>query len=152
MGGVLGTLIGFGGSIVPAITDHFAKKQDQKFELQKMEKEAELVAAGYTHEMAVFKQQATDKEHERLIKHDIAISKGNGFITSLQRSVRPVITYSFFTIFAIVEISLLSQVIQSDLPLTEAMTIVWDDDTKAVWGAVMAFWFGNRALEKLRIK
>ena len=31
---MLGSLIGFGGAIVPAITDHFKSKQNQEFELR----------------------------------------------------------------------------------------------------------------------
>ena len=38
MSGLLGSVLGFGGSVIPAITDHFAKKADTKYELQKMEK------------------------------------------------------------------------------------------------------------------
>ena len=33
---ILGSLLGFASSAVPAITDSFAKKTDQKHELEKM--------------------------------------------------------------------------------------------------------------------
>ena len=116
MSALLGSLLGFGGSIVPAITDYFGKKQDQKFELARMEKQAELIKRGYTHEMQMFDQQANDKEHERLIQHDISINLGTGFISGLQKSVRPVITYSFFTLFAIVEVTLLQKALSTEAP------------------------------------
>ena len=103
LSGILGSLLGFGGSVVPAITDHFKTKSEQKFELQKMEKMAELRKAGFDHEMRMFEQQASDKEHERLIQHDISINQGTGFIAGLQKSVRPVITYCFFGLFAAIE-------------------------------------------------
>ena len=86
MSGLLGSLLGFGGSVVPAITDHFAKKADNKFELQKMEKMAELRAAGFDHEMKMFETQAADNEHQRLIDHDISINKGTGFIAAAKVS------------------------------------------------------------------
>ena len=79
MSGLLGSLLGFGGSIVPAITDHFKQKNEQKFELAKMEKMAELRAAFFDHELQMFETMASDKEHERLIEHDISINKGTGF-------------------------------------------------------------------------
>lgn len=150
MSALLGSLLGFGGSIVPAITDYFGKKQDQKFELAKMEKKAELIKNGYTHEMQMFEQQANDKEHERLINHDISINKGTGFISGLQKSVRPVITYSFFILFATVEYSLLQKAMSLDVPFNQALMLVWDDDTAAIFAATMSFWFGNRAIEKSR--
>lgn len=150
MSALLGSLLGFSGSIIPTITDYFSKKQDQKFELAKMEKKAELIKNGYTHEMAMFEQQANDKEHERLIEHDISINKGTGFISGLQKSVRPVITYSFFILFATVEITLLQKAMALNVPFNEALTVVWDDDTEAIFAAIMSFWFGNRAMEKSR--
>ena len=101
MSGLLGSLIGFTGSVIPAITDHFAKKQEYKFEIEKMEKQAELMRAGYDQEMKMYQQRASDDEHGRLIEHDVAITKNRTFIGALQSSVRPVITYSFFILFAI---------------------------------------------------
>jgi len=117
LSGLLGSLVGFGGSVVPAITDYFGKKQDQKFELAKMEKRAELMQAGYTQELEMFERQASDKEHERLIQHDISINQGTGIIAGLQKSVRPVITYSFFALFATVEVTLLMEAIKMEMPL-----------------------------------
>ena len=111
LSGIVGSLLGFGGSVVPAVTEYFGKKQDNKFAIQKMEKKAQLIKAGYTHEMQIFEQQASDKEHERLIGHDISINQGTGFISALQRSVRPVITYSFFVLFATVEVTLLQKAV-----------------------------------------
>ena len=99
LSGILGSLLGFGGSVVPAITDHFRQKNEQKFELKKMEKMAELRAAGFDHEIKMYEQMGADKEHQRLIDHDISINQGTGFIAGLQKSVRPVITYCFFGIF-----------------------------------------------------
>lgn len=150
MSGLLGSLLGFTGSVIPAITDHFAKKQEHKFELAKMEKHAELLRAGYDQEMKMYQQRAEDDEHARLVQHDIALTKNRTFIGALQASVRPVITYSFFILFAVVEISLLTQALQMDLPLDQAIATLWDEDTKAIWGAVIAFWFGSRAIEKSR--
>lgn len=150
LSGLLGSLLGFGGSVVPAVTDYLGTKQANKFELQKMEKKAELVAAGYTQELQMFETQASDKEHERLIQHDISINRGTGFISALQKSVRPVITYSFFGLFATVEITLLMEAVKMDMPLNEALAVLWDDDTKAIWAAIVSFWFGSRAIEKSR--
>lgn len=150
LSGLLGSLVGFGGSVVPAITDYFGKKQDQKFELAKMEKRAELMQAGYTQELEMFERQASDKEHERLIQHDISINQGTGIIAGLQKSVRPVITYSFFALFATVEVTLLMEAIEMEMPLNEALAVLWDDDTKAIWAAIVSFWFGSRAIEKSR--
>ena len=86
-------MIGFASSTAPAIADHFKQKSNQKFELERMKYAAELRKDGYDFELKAHEAQASDKEHERLIQHDISINKGEGIISALQRSVRPVITY-----------------------------------------------------------
>ncbi len=152
LSGLLGSVLGFSGSVVPAITEHFKTKSDNKFELQKMEKMAELRAAGFDHEMNMFETQARDNEHERLIQHDISINQGTGFIAGLQKSVRPVITYCFFGLFAVIEITLLMEALEKGSDFSEAINILWDDDTKAIFAAIISFWFGSRAIDKSRRK
>lgn len=152
LSGLLGSVLGFGGSVVPAITDHFKQKNEQKFELAKMEKMAELRAAGFDHEMKMFETQAADNEHKRLIEHDISINQGTGFISGLQKSVRPIITYCFFGLFAVIEITLLMEALEKGTDFSEAINILWDEDTKAIFAAIISFWFGSRAIDKSRRK
>ena len=73
--GLLGSLLGFGGSVVPAITDHFKTKADNKFKLEQMTHMAELRKMGFDQDIKMYEQQASDQEHQRLIDHDIAIAK-----------------------------------------------------------------------------
>ena len=49
MSGIIGSILGFGSSVVPAITDHFKSKRNMEFELKKMEKMVELQKAWYDH-------------------------------------------------------------------------------------------------------
>jgi len=152
LSGLLGSLLGLTGSLVPAVTDHFKSKRDNEFELKKMEKMAELRAVGFDHDMKMFETQAADKEHARLIEHDISINQGTGFIAGLQKSVRPIITYSFFGLFAVIEVTLLMNAMNAEdgVDFNNAIAILWDDDTKAIFAAIISFWFGSRALDKSR--
>ena len=150
LSGLIGSLLGFGGAIVPSITDHFAAKRNNEFELKKMEKMAELRAAGFDHDMRMFDTQAADNEHARLIEHDISINKGTGIIAGLQKSVRPVITYCFFGLFAVIEITMLQQALENGIDLAAALDTLWDEDTKAIFAAIISFWFGSRAVDKAR--
>ena len=152
LSGLLGSVLGFGGSVVPAITDHFKQKNEQKFELAKMEKMAELRAAGFDQEYRMYETKADDAEHSRLVEHDISINQGTGFVASLQKSVRPVITYAFFGLFAVIEITLLMEALDKGTDFSEAINILWDDDTKAIFAAIISFWFGSRAIDKGRRK
>jgi len=152
LSGILGSLLGFGGSVVPAITDHFKQKNEQKFELAKMQKMAELRQAGFDQEFKMYETMADDKEHDRLIQHDISINQGTGFIAGLQKSVRPVITYCFFGLFAVIEVTLLMEALEKGTDFSEAINILWDEDTKAIFAAIISFWFGSRAIDKGRKK
>ena len=48
LSGLIGSILGFGSSVVPAITEHYKSKRHMEFELKKMEKMAELKAQGTT--------------------------------------------------------------------------------------------------------
>ena len=147
---ILGSLLGFASSAVPAITDSFARKQDNKHELDKMKMMAELRKAGYDHDLKAYEAMGADKEHDRLIQHDIAINQSSGIIAGLQKSVRPVITYAFFILFATIEIVLLMEALEKGTDFAEAIQLLWDDETKAIFAAIISFWFGSRAIDKAR--
>ena len=149
---ILGSLLGFAGSAVPAITDSFAKKADQKHEIEKMKVMAELRSKGFDHDMKMYEAMGADKEHDRLIQHDISINKGQGIISGLQKSVRPVITYAFFGLFAVIEVTLLLEALDKGTDFATAINLLWDEDTKAIFAAIISFWFGSRAIEKARRK
>lgn len=149
---LLGSLIGFGGSAIPSIIDIFKTKSDNKQELAKIRLQAELRAQGMDFELQMYEKQAADKENERLIAHDIAISKSGGFIGGLQRSVRPVITYAFFALFATIQIVMLMEAMSSNVPFNEAIVVLWTEETQAIFASIVSFWFGSRAMDKGRKK
>ena len=113
---------------------------------------AELRKEGYDFDLKIHDAMGADEEHQRLIDHDISINKGTGFISGLQKSVRPVITYAFFGLFATIEITLLMDAIDKGTEFNEAIQLLWDDDTKAIFAAIISFWFGSRAIDKARRK
>ena len=145
---VIGSLIGFASSTAPAIADHFKQKSNQKFELEKIKTMAELRKAGFDHELKAFEAQASDKEHDRLIQHDMSMNSGTGIISALQRSVRPVITYCFFALFVAIKVVALLAFMDNGSELGDALTLIWDDATAGLFAAIMSFWFGNRAVSK----
>ena len=130
--------------------DHFQSKDNRKHEIDKMKTLAEIKAQGIDLDMKVYEQMGADKEHERLIAHDTAIQQSTGWTSALQKSVRPVITYAFFGLFATIEITLLMDAIEKGTEFSEAIKLLWDDETKAIFAAIISFWFGSRAIEKAR--
>ena len=147
---IIGSLLGFASYTAPAIMDHFASKEDRKHELNKMRAMADMRKEGAELDMQFYERMGADKEHERLIQHDVSINQGVGIIAGLQKSVRPVITYAFFGLFATIEIVLLMEALEKGTEFAEAIQLLWDEDTKAIFAAIISFWFGSRAVEKAR--
>jgi hypothetical protein len=36
------------------------------------------------------------------------------------------------------------------MDVSSAIQILWDEDTKAIFAAIVSFWFGSRAIDKAR--
>jgi 2-C-methyl-D-erythritol 4-phosphate cytidylyltransferase len=63
----------------------------------------------------------------------------------------PLITYAFFLLFTAVKVSALIVLVnEQGMTLIEALPQVWDPETQALFAAVMSFWFGQRAVARLR--
>ena len=44
------------------------------------------------------------------------------------------------------------EALEKGTDFAEAINILWDDDTKAIFAAIISFWFGSRAIDKGRKK
>lgn len=145
---LIGALIGFAGSAVPSLFDFFNKKEETKKQIELMKMQAELIKQNAEIDLSKFYARAADDEHARLIAHDIAISNDTGLMAGLRKSVRPVITYLFFSLFAAVKISALLVALENTGNFNSAITMIWDAETQGIFAAIISFWFGSRALEK----
>jgi len=144
---LLGSLLGFGTSFLPEILNFFKKSQENKHELQKMQMEIELMAKRSELKIQELDKQAEIKETEGLYKHD-SVDAG-GFINALRGSVRPIITYAFFSLFVAIKITaLLSLMGNGGMGWTMALDTIWDDQTAGLFASLMSFWFGSRAVSK----
>lgn len=145
---IIGSLLGFLGSSIPSILGIMEKKEDNKLQYELMKLQSEITKQGAEIDLTKFKAMAMDNEHARLIEHDIAMQKDTGAISWLRKSVRPVITYMFFALFAAVKISSLYVAMETTGSFNTAIQIVWDPETQGIFAAIISFWFGSRAIEK----
>ena len=144
---LLGSLLGFGTSFLPEVLNYFKRGQEQKHELQRMKMEIELMAKRSEFKIQELDKEAEIKEAEGLYKHD-SVDAG-GFINALRGSVRPIITYAFFGLFVAIKVTaLISLISLPEMQLNMALSMIWDDQTAGLFSAIMAFWFGNRAVSK----
>lgn len=145
---LLGSLLGFAGSALPEVLGYFKTKEANKLEMEKLRLQGELHAQGVELELAVFQARAADDEHARLMAHDQAMSSEQGFFGGLRKSVRPLITYMFFFLFAVIKGATVYSVYHSGTPFIDSVSLIWDAETQAIFAAIISFWFGSRALEK----
>ena len=148
---LLGSLLGFGTSFLPSILDFFKQAQAHKQKLEMMKLQGELLEKKSALRIQELDKQAEIKEVEGLYKHDASLDGGK-FVNALRSSVRPIITYIFMGLFIAVEISIIVKFMETGGEWTEAVNLLWSDEVAGLWSAILAFWFGNRAISKFQGK
>ena len=144
---LLGSLLGFGTSFLPEVLNYFRANQDHKHEMERMRVQAEVMEKQSALKLQELDKEADIAETKGIYEHDRSIDAG-GFVNGLRGSVRPVITYAFFLMFAATEIVIIVNVFEAGGDWTQAVELMWTDETEALFAAIMSFWFGNRAVSK----
>ena len=145
---LLGSLLGFGSSFLHKVMDFFQDKQDKKHELAIMEVQIRQQKELATQKLEMVNVEADIREIEAIQKS--VQNTGVRWIDGLRGSVRPVITYAFFGLFMFVEVSAYLALTASGISALNAVQLVWDDQTQALFAAVISFWFGGRAINRSR--
>ena len=146
---LLGSLLGFVTSAFPDLLGLFRDSQDRNHELAILDRQLEQMKLGHQQRLEEIEVQADIAETKALYRHDKPV--GVVWVDALRASVRPVVTYAFFLLFAGVKGSALYVLIAVEgLVLADALPRIWDPETQALFAAVMSFWFGQRALSRLR--
>ena len=148
---LLSTVFGSLTSFLPEVISYFNKKQDQKFELNKMELQSKLDLQKSANTINELNVQADISEGKSLYDHDASLD-GGWFINALRASIRPVLTILFFIIWATIKIIVLVNATSKGVELIPLLPLIWDNDTAAIYGSILGFWFGSRSIEKLRNK
>jgi UDP-N-acetylglucosamine enolpyruvyl transferase len=147
---LLGSLLGFISSIDPQFLKLWQDRQDRKQELAIIDRQMEQARLGHQQQLEEINVQADITQSQALYQHDSQLS-GSPWVESLRASVRPLITYAFFTLFASIKISALYiLVVDQGWSLAAALPEIWDEETQALFAAVLGFWFGARMVNKPR--
>ena len=144
---LLGSLLGFGTSFLPEVLNFFKANQEHKQKLETMKMQAELMEKQSALKLQELDKQADIAETKGIYEHDKSIDSG-GFVNALRGSVRPVITYAFFAMFAATEVVIIVKVLETGGDWKDAVQLMWTPETQGLFAAIMSFWFGNRAVSK----
>jgi len=146
---LLGSLLGFISSTFPDLLNIWKDRADRTHELAIMDRQMEAQKLNHSNRLEEIHVQADISESKALYSHASQPS-GVPWVEALRATVRPMITYAFFVLFATVKIAALFQLLNSGFTVADSLIIIWDGETQALFAAVMSFWFGQRALTKLR--
>ena len=141
---LLGSLIGFGSSMIKPVMSYFEQKRDQEFELKMIEAQtkSQLEVGAMKLEAAALDAQA--RETEGIHKNAARITvKSSQFIINLSASVRPLIAYFLFGEFFI-----LTFLLATDSISMEMYDLIWSDEMAGVFSCVITFYFGQRVWKK----
>lgn len=145
---LLSPFLGILGSLLPSVVRIFERKQEIQYELEmnKMKMEAAIQNAQIQIAVEDAKADVADAQSVRSFDNNV---DGGRFINALRASIRPVITYVFFLLFIAVKIAAAYVMISTGQSIPEMLKAVWDADTAALFGTIIAFWFGARVMEKM---
>lgn len=145
---LLSPFLGILGSLLPSIVRIFERKQEIQYEIQLTKFKLEAAAQQAQIQIAIEDAKADVEDAKSVRSYDNNVDGGR-FINALRSSIRPVITYVFFLLFVAVKVAAAWVMIANGQSIPEMLKAVWDADTMALFGTIIAFWFGARVLEKM---
>ncbi len=156
---LLSTLASFLTGGLPKLLELFKDRGDKKHELEMMrmsvEREMQMAERGLVAQQRIEEiradsamAQAAASERLALYEHDTDIGKGAPkWVIGLRASVRPVITYCMFFMLCAINLFGCWYAVKQGVPFEETLSLLWDDETQALFASIIAFWFGSQAFE-----
>lgn len=155
---LFGALMGFVAAVTPEIIQMLKERFLHQRQLEAKEQELNAAKQGYEYAIQTQADALTDKQAQiDELRHELEQSnaddnvQGHVVLQFLRSSVRPIVTYGFFVLFASVKIFALHHALVVDhTPVAQLLPVVWDEDTESLFAAVITFWFGSRSVNAIR--
>ena len=142
LGGLLGPLF----RMIPELITFFDKKNERAHELSMQSANLEADKARYANSLAVANVAAESSRlsgamtaYQEALKGQFQLT-GVPFIDGLNMSVRPVVTYAFFALYALIKANL----------LYNGVTIagIWTDTDMGLFSGILSFYFMGRVFDR----
>jgi len=168
---LLSTFLSFLMGGLPKLLDFFQDRADKSHELKlasmQTERELALAAAGFAAQQKIeeikldeIKTQTASDDRQALIgaqqaemqaiyAHDMSLNEGTSpWVKNTRAMVRPAITYGFFLLLCVLDAVLAYKGLTGGATFQELADQLWDDETQALFAAIISFHFGGRAFGK----
>ena len=143
--GALPALLGFMTSFLPNVIKYYENKQRYAHEVTLAKLQLESKKLGIKHAEFIESIRTVVDEGNSLRHHD-SIINSVGWVNTLRATVRPVITYTFFAFFIGIKMLTASLMYVKGYDAFDVLAVVWDAYTISIFGSIVGFWFGTRAM------
>ncbi len=150
LGGALGGIL----RLAPEVLKFIDSKDERKHELKLGEQNLRLTELQQKGQLAIADRQVEGSQFTAAMAalqasiESQAKPTGIRWIDGLAASVRPIITYWIFFLYAAVKTALLSMAIDAHASLDQALAASWTAADDAMLSAVLTFWFVGRVWER----
>lgn len=150
---ILGSLIGLLGALAPKFFAIFENKANHKNELELLnahtENQLKLLAAGHSTRMEEINTWADTRSELAAFAAQMRPT-GIAWVDALNGVVRPLLTVSFFALYAAVKVAQFVVLSEDHSGTAATILSLWGQEDWAIWAAIVTFWFGNRTFNKER--
>lgn len=143
---LLGSLIGFISAAFPDLLKIWRDAADRKHELTILEMQMAQAAQGHQQRLEEINTQADIAESRALYK---TYYSGIKWVDALNGTVRPVLAYAFFLLYFTIKCMQFAMVDLAN-PLPWHMDMLWSVEDQAIFAGIISFYFGQRAMAKVR--
>ena len=145
---LFGALLGFFSSAFPDVMKGWRETKDRQNELAILDRQMEMAKAGASQRLEEINIQNDAITMQALYK--TVRPTGVKWVDALSGTVRPILTYAFFILYAVVkyaqwEMFMVSMKFES---WSQALLNIWHIEDQALFATVISFWFGQRLLMK----
>jgi hypothetical protein len=138
---ILGALAG----MVPALVQLFTLKANNAHQLAMAQEQRQAAKEGVALQVDLANAQADIRQADHIYSFGSGAS-GNRFVDALAIFVRPYVTLVFFHLWILLEIFMFIYAVNSGYDLGQLVKVLWPDETQAMFGAIIGFWFGDRMM------
>lgn len=143
---IIGAMVGFLSAAFPDMLKLFRDHADRKHELIILEMQLQQQRQGHTQRLEEINAQADIAESKALYKTYLS---GVAWVDALNATVRPVLAYAFFALYFTIKMLQFS-LIDFATPLPWHIDMLWGQEDRAIFAGIIAFYFGQRAMSKVR--
>lgn len=138
---ILGALAG----MVPALVQLFTLKANNAFQLEMARLQLQGQKDGVALQVDLANAQADIRQADAVYSFGNS-SSGIKWVDAIGILVRPFITIIFFLLWLVLEVFLFIYGVNSGYDLGQLVKLLWPQETQAMFGAIIGFWFGDRMM------